>query len=124
MPADIEEHADVTILAAGDDNGLGADPARTVVAGMRDLALVSDVYPRFLEELTHFLLVEHRVSVHARVYAEVRGLLLHQIGTGPLCYLQCCKHGQALPGISGRGHDLAFMRPVRLTATGGVSFPG
>src|SRR5215510_486618 len=85
MPADIEEHADVTVLAPRDDNGLGADPARTVVAWVRDLALVSNVDPRRLEELAHFLLVEQRISIHACVHAEVRGLLLHQSGTRPLC---------------------------------------
>src|SRR5262249_39914428 len=55
MPADIEEHADVAVLAPRDDNGLGADPARTVVAWVRDLALVPDVDPRLLEDLPHFL---------------------------------------------------------------------
>src|SRR6516165_6420389 len=54
MSADIEEHADVTVLAPRDDNGLGADPTRTIVPWVRDLALVPDVYPRLLEDLTHF----------------------------------------------------------------------
>jgi hypothetical protein len=58
------------------------------------------------------------------VHAEIRGLLLHQIGTRPLCDLQCCKHGQAPPRLSIRGHNVAFTRPARLTARRGVSSPG
>src|SRR5919198_942902 len=124
MPADIEEHVDVTVLAPGDDNGLSADPACTVVAWVRDLALMSDVDPRLLKDLAHFLLVEQRVRVHACVHAEVRDLLLHQISPSPLCRPQCCKHGQAPPKLSVRSHNAAFTRPAHLTARRGVSSPG
>ena len=97
MPPSIEQHIDAAVLARRDDNRLDADPASKVVAWVSDLALVPNVYPRLLKDYSYFLLVEQRVGVYMCMHAEVRALLLYQIGTCSLCQLQCCMHGQVLP---------------------------
>jgi dienelactone hydrolase/predicted MFS family arabinose efflux permease len=71
MHAAVEEHGDAAVAAAQHDDGLQAEGARDVVAGIGNLAVVADEDPAGVEDPLHLVGEDLRIRVERRVNAIV-----------------------------------------------------
>src|SRR5262249_35626786 len=75
MHAAVEQQMDLAVLFARDDHRLQFDPARYIVAGLGNLAFMSDVYPVAIPDLFQFL-VEYRWIV---IDSSADAIVLNQV---------------------------------------------
>ena len=67
MHASVEHQVDFAVVVARDDYRLHPDLARYIVAGLRNLTLMSDVYPFAIPNLFQFLAKNRGVVVYSSV---------------------------------------------------------
>jgi hypothetical protein len=69
MPASIEEDAEISVLAAHDDDRLHADLPPDIIAVVRNFAFVPEIDPHLAKNVVHLPLEQYGIVIEASVNA-------------------------------------------------------
>jgi hypothetical protein len=71
VPAHIQQHVDVAVLASGDDYRLPSYRRRFVITQLSQFTLMTNVYPTPFENVPHFVAKNILIYINTRMDAEV-----------------------------------------------------